>query len=110
MTQLHKRFADEQIKALLDGYCQGLLDRSEIQELPGTGRTPRPLTVVVERHAPGRHSAAVEAEIERELLREQEIVEDECRSPAITPRLCVNGSRRTASRSRRPPASTVLEA
>ena len=35
MTQLHKRFTDGQVKVLLDGYCQGLLVRAEIQERCG---------------------------------------------------------------------------
>jgi hypothetical protein len=30
MTQLHKRFTDDQVKVLLNGYCQGLLGRAEI--------------------------------------------------------------------------------
>jgi hypothetical protein len=39
MTQLHKRFTDDQIKVLLNGYCQGLLARAEIQEMLGIGKT-----------------------------------------------------------------------
>ena len=37
MSQIHKRFTDEQVKVLLHGYCQGLLVRSEIQDLLGIG-------------------------------------------------------------------------
>jgi transposase len=88
MTQLHKRFTDEQVKVLLHGYCQGLLARAEIQELLGIGKTrffallkeyrkePEDFSVAYERHTPGRLPAAVEAAIERELLREKAIVED----------------------------------
>lgn len=88
MTQLHKRFTEGQIKVLFHGYCQGLLGRDEIQEILGIGKTrffallkeyrqgPETFSVAYERHTPGRLSAAVEAEIERELLREREIVED----------------------------------
>ena len=88
MTQLHKRFTDGQVKVLLNGYCQGLLVRAEIQEMLGIGKTrffallkeyqkdPEAFSVAYERHTPDRVSANVEAEIERELLREKAIVED----------------------------------
>ena len=33
MTQLHKRFSDEQIKVLLQGYCRRILSRAEVQEV-----------------------------------------------------------------------------
>ena len=39
MTQLHKRFPDDQVTVLLNGYCQGLLARAEIQEILGIGKT-----------------------------------------------------------------------
>jgi len=29
MTQLHKRFTEDQVKVLLDGYGQGVLGRTE---------------------------------------------------------------------------------
>jgi transposase len=88
MTQLHRRFTDDQVKVLLSGYCRGLLGRAEIQEILGIGKTrffgllkayrhdPEAFSVAYERRAPGRLSAAVELEIERELLREKAIVED----------------------------------
>ena len=88
MTQLHKRFTDGQVKVLLNGYCQGLLARAEIQEMLGIGKTrffallreyredPEAFSVAYERHPPGKLSANVESEIEQELLREKEIVED----------------------------------
>jgi transposase len=88
MTQLHRRFTDDQIKVLLHGYCQGLLARSEIQGMLGISKTrfftllkkyrqdPEAFSVAYERHTPGKLSADVEAAIERELLREKEIVED----------------------------------
>jgi hypothetical protein len=37
MTQLHKWFTDDQVTVLLNGYCQGLLARAEIQEVLGGG-------------------------------------------------------------------------
>jgi len=88
MTQLHKRFTDGQVKVLIHGYCQGLLDRAEIQEILGIGKTrffalvkeyrqdSEAFSIGYERHTPGKLSAAIEAEIERELLREKAIVED----------------------------------
>ena len=39
MTQLHRRFSDDQVKMLLKGYCQGLLERANIQEMLGIGKT-----------------------------------------------------------------------
>jgi transposase len=88
MTQVHRRFTDDQVKVLLSGYCQGLLRRAEIQEMVGIGKTrffallkeyraePEAFSVAYERDTPGRLPAAAEVEIERELLREKAIVED----------------------------------
>ena len=88
MAQLHKRFTEDQIKMLLSSYCEGLLTRSEIQEILGIGKTrffallkeyrraPDSFSVTYERHTPGRLSAEAESEIQRELLREKEIVEN----------------------------------
>ena len=39
MDQLHKRFTDEQIKVLFQGYCQGVLRRAEVQEMLSIGKT-----------------------------------------------------------------------
>lgn len=88
MDQLHKRFNDQQIKVLFQGYCQGVLRRAEVQEMLSIGKTrffallkqyrqdPETFSVSYERATPARLSAAEEAEIERALLREKEIVED----------------------------------
>jgi transposase len=88
MTQIHRRFTNDQVKVLLQGYCQGLLSRAEIQEMLGIGKSrffvllkkyredPEAFSIGYERHTPGRLSADVESEIERELLREKEIVEN----------------------------------
>jgi transposase len=88
MQQLHRRFTDEQVKVLFQGYRQGVLARDEIQEMLEVGKTqffallkeyrrnPESFSIAYERHAPGRLSAALEAETERELLREKEIVEN----------------------------------
>jgi hypothetical protein len=81
MTQLHKRFTDDQVEVLPNGCCQGLLERAEIQEMLDIGKTrflallkeyrqdPEAFSIGYERHIPDRLSAAVEAEIERESLR-----------------------------------------
>jgi transposase len=88
MDQLHKRFSDEQIKVLLQGYCKGLLRRAEVQDMLGVGKTrffalvrryrqdPETFSVSYKRTTPSRLSATEEEKIERALLREQEIVED----------------------------------
>ena len=88
MAQLHKRFTDDQVKVLLNGYCQGVLEREEIQEMLDIGKTrffallkayrhaPETFSIAYQRQTPGRLSATVEMEIERELLREKAIVED----------------------------------
>jgi len=31
MEQLHKRFTDEQVKLLLERYCEGVLDRTTVE-------------------------------------------------------------------------------
>ena len=38
MDQIHKRFTAEQVKVLLKGYCQGILERPAIEETLGISR------------------------------------------------------------------------
>ena len=88
MTQLHKRFTDDQVKVLLQGYGKHLLARSEVQKILGIGKTrffallkayrsnPETFSIAYERNSPGRLSATAEQAIEHELLREKAIVED----------------------------------
>ena len=88
MVQLHKRFSDEQVKVLLQGYCQGLLSAAAVQDFLGIGRSrffalvgdyredPDGFSIVYHRRTQGRLSPETEAEIERELLREKKIIED----------------------------------
>jgi len=88
VTQLHKRFTDDQVRVLLKGYCQGLLRRAEVQEMLEIGKTrffallkeyrnaPEAFSIAYQRPTPGRLPSTVEMEIERELLREKAIVED----------------------------------
>ncbi len=39
MDQLHKRFTPEQIRVLLQGYCQGTIERASVEETLGIGKT-----------------------------------------------------------------------
>jgi hypothetical protein len=88
MDQLHKRFTAEQVKVLLQGYCQGTMSRAEVEEMLNIGKTrffallkeyqqsPATFSIVYERDTPARLSARVEAAIEQALLREKELVDD----------------------------------
>ena len=88
MSQLHKRFTDEQIKVLFQSYCQGQICRADLQEMLRIGksrffvllkeyrRDPEDFSIVYERATPQRLSAEVEVEIEKALLEEKEIVQD----------------------------------
>jgi len=86
--QLHKRLSDDQVGVLFRGYCQGLLQRADLQQMLGIGKTrffallkryqedPVAFSVAYARNAPGRLGPTVEAEIQEELWREKAIVED----------------------------------
>jgi transposase len=88
MTQIHKRFATEQVKALLEQYCQGTMTRAEVEDildisksrffilLAAYRRDPAQFSVSYERASPQRLSSAVESALERELRREKGLVED----------------------------------
>jgi len=88
MSQLHKRFTDEQIRVLLQGYCEGKMPRAEIQNMLGVGKArffallkryrqdPTSFSLNFQRSTPARLSNEAEAEIESALLREKEIVEN----------------------------------
>jgi len=88
MDQLHKRFTAEQVKVLLQGYCQGTMSRAEVEEMLHIGKTrffallkeyqqdPGTFALTYERDTPARLSAQVEAAIEKALLREKELVDD----------------------------------
>ena len=39
MSQIPRRFTDEPVKVLFQGYCQGQLHRTDLQELLGIGRS-----------------------------------------------------------------------
>ncbi len=88
MDQLHKRFSVEQVKVLLQGYLQGTMARSEVEEMLQINKTrffellkeyrqePEVFSIEYERATPAHLSAEVEAAIQEELLREKALVED----------------------------------
>jgi hypothetical protein len=88
MSQIHRRFSDEQVSLLFRGYCQGQFARADLQELLGIGRSrffallkayrqdPEGFSISYQRSTPPMLSSAVEAAIESALLREKGIVED----------------------------------
>jgi hypothetical protein len=89
MSQLHKRFSDEQILSLLHSYDQGLLTLHEALKLLEISRSrffdvlkayragPSTFSIAYQRQAKGRLAPEAEAAIERELLREKERIEDD---------------------------------
>jgi hypothetical protein len=88
MGQLHKRFATEQIKVLLQGYLQGTIERSEVEEIMQIKKTrffrllkeyrqdPQAFKISYERTTSPRLSAEAEAAIAAELFQEKTLVED----------------------------------
>jgi hypothetical protein len=88
MDQLHKRFSVEQVQVLLQGYLQGTMARSEVEEMLQINKTrffellkdyrrdPEAFSIEYERATPAHLSAEVEAAIQEELLREKALVED----------------------------------
>ncbi len=89
MDQLHRRFGVEQVKAVLAAYCQGTMNRAEVEEALGIGKTrffallkeyrrdAAGFSVEYQRTTPTRLPAELEAAIEAELRREQALVDDE---------------------------------
>jgi hypothetical protein len=88
MDHWHRRFTTEQVKVLLQGYCQGSLTRSDAEEMLAIGKTrffawlyeyrrsPQTFSIAYDRETSARLSASVERAIETELRREQGLVED----------------------------------
>ena len=88
MSQIHRRFTDEQVKVLLQGYCQGQLARTDLQDLLGIGKSrffallkayrqnPEGFTTAYRRSTPAKLSPEAEDAIRAALLREKAIVED----------------------------------
>ena len=88
MEQLHKRFTDEQVKLLLQRYCEGVLDRTTVEEVLGVGKTrffallkryhlnPEGFSLAYRRETHTRLPAWVEREIEHELMLEKNLIDD----------------------------------
>lgn len=88
MDQIHKRFTTEQVKVLLKGYCQGLLDRSSIEEVLGIGRSrffallneyrrnPDGFSLAYERATSTRLPASTEEKIKKELMLDKSLIDD----------------------------------
>lgn len=86
--QLHKRFTTDQVRALLQGYCQGVIEREAIADILGIGKTrffalleeyrhdPEGFSLVYERRSPKRLSARLERAIEKELQEEKRLIDD----------------------------------
>jgi transposase len=104
MDQLHKRFNDDQIRLLYQRYCEGMMSRTEIEEIIGVGKTrffallkayrqnPEEFSLVYIRSGSPKLSEQAEAEIEQELLREKALIKD--------PRLPINEDNYSALRDR----------
>ncbi len=79
MKQIHKRFADEQVRASLREYHQGTLDRAAIEEILRISKStffvllreyrqnPDEFSLIYQRATPTRLPASAENEIEAEL-------------------------------------------
>jgi len=88
MAQLHKKFSDGQVKAILKNYCQGHMSRTAAQELLGIGKSrffvlldkyrrhSENELIEYVRKSPGRLCTEYEDLIKYELEREKTLVED----------------------------------
>ena len=88
MTQLHKRFTDEQIRLLFKRYCEGQMSRNEIEEIIGLSKTrffalikayrlnPEAFSITYLRSDSSKLSEQAETEIEQELLRDKSLIKD----------------------------------
>jgi transposase len=104
MSQLHRRFTDEQVRVLFQSYCKGKMSRVDIQEMLNIGKSrffvllneyrqnPETFSIAYKRRTHSRLSAETEKKIEMALLKEKEIVED--------PDLPISGYNYTAMRDR----------
>jgi hypothetical protein len=88
MSQLHKRFTDEQVSFLFQAYVKGLMTSIEVQETLRIGKTrffalmkdyrqdPQGFSVRYQRTSSRRISPEDEDALERELLREKALLDD----------------------------------
>jgi transposase len=88
MSQIHKRFTTDQVRVLLQGYCQGAIERAPIEEMLGISRSrffallkeyrrdPSGLSITYERSSPRRLKPSDEAEVEEHLKEEKGLIDD----------------------------------
>lgn len=88
MAQLHKKFNDEQVRAILRNYISGQMDREKAQEILGIGKSrffillkeyrtnPTEMTITYDRKTPGRISTETDCIIRQELEREKALIDD----------------------------------
>jgi len=88
MSQVHRRFTDDQVRALLQAYCRGGIRSALLQEALGIQKTqffallkdyrrdPERFSIRYARASRQRLLAEVEARIESELLCEKRLVDD----------------------------------
>ncbi len=88
MDQIHKRAAAEQVKILLKGYCQGILDRLAVEETLGISRSafflllkeyrrnPDGFLLAYQRSSPTRLPASTEGKIAKELMLDKSLIDD----------------------------------
>lgn len=88
MPQLHKKFSDEQVKAILKNYLDGQMTREHAQDLLGISKSrfftvlrmyrtdPAGMSITYHRKSPERIGAEVDQLIRQELGRERALVED----------------------------------
>ena len=88
MNQVHKRFTAEQVKVLLKGYCQGILERPAIEEILGIGKSrffallreyrhnPDGFSLAYDRATPTRLPASAEEKIEKQLMLDKSLIDD----------------------------------
>ena len=104
MSQLHRRFTDEQVRVLFQSYCKGKMSRLDVQEILDISKSrffvllkeyrqnSETFSIAYKRRTHSRLSTEIENKIEMALLKEKEIVED--------PDLPISGYNYTAMRDR----------
>ena len=92
MKQVHKRLSDDQVRALLQAYCNGVIARTDLQAALGIGKThffallgecrrdPSSFSIAYSRVSRCRLAPEVEAAIAHPLMPERELV-DHARLP-----------------------------
>jgi hypothetical protein len=88
MTQLHRRFSDQQVTFLFHAYSSGLMGREEVEECLEIGKTrffalwkryradPESFSISYDRPSFKRISPETEAAIETELMREKSLIDN----------------------------------